>query len=234
MTTKSSCADCAVRNRSLCGSLDDAELAQLNRIGHRQRIARGETIMWAGDDAAICGNVLSGALQLTASTDDGREQTVGTLYPADFVGRPYASEVPFTVKAIVASEVCTFARRPFEQLLEEHVKLERQLLRHAFAALDETRTQMLTLARRSAGEKVAGFLLDMASREETATSRATPGGPVTFDLPLNRGQIADLLGLTIETVSRQLTKLKLAGIIALPGVRTVTIRDEGALSARAG
>jgi CRP/FNR family transcriptional regulator len=233
MTKKMPCADCAVRNRSLCGTLDDSELTELSRIGHRQRISRGETVMWAGDQSALCGNVLSGALQLTASTADGREQTVGTLYPADFIGRPYADSAPFTVKAIADSEICAFARRPFEQLLEDHVNLERQLLRQAFTALDETRVQMLTLARRTATEKIAGFLLDMASREETACSRATPSGPVTFDLPLNRGQIADVLGLTIETVSRQLTKLKIAGIIALPGVRSVTIRDEAALRAAA-
>ena len=161
------------------------------------------------------------------------KEWVGTLYPADFVGRPYADAAPFTVTAIADSEICAFARRPFERLLEANVNLERQLLRQAFAALDETRVQMLPLTRRTATEKIAGFLLDMASREETSCSRATPAGPVTFDLPLNRGQIADVLGLTIETVSRQLTKLKIAGIIALPGVRSVTIRDEAALRAAA-
>jgi CRP/FNR family transcriptional regulator len=232
MEAHHNCADCSVRNRSLCGTLDDRELAALSRIGHRRHVARGETLMWAGDKAAQCGNVLSGALKLTASTADGREQTVSTLYPADFVGRPFANDTTFTVTAVADSELCMFARAPFEQLLDNHVKMERQLLRQTFAALDESRNQMLTLARRSATEKVAGFLLDMAARVKV--TRATPDGPATFDLPLNRGQIADLLGLTIETVSRQLTKLKLAGIIGLPGVRAVTIRDEAALRSRAG
>jgi CRP/FNR family transcriptional regulator len=232
MDAHHSCADCSVRNRSLCGTLDDGELGALSRIGHRRHVPRGETLMWAGGEATQCGNVLSGALKLTASTSDGREQTVGTLYPADFVGRPYHDDTAFTVTAVVDSELCLFARVPFEQVLETHARMERQLLRQTFSALDESRTQILTLARRSAAEKVAGFLLDMAAR--LTVTRATPDGPATFDLPLNRGQIADLLGLTIETVSRQLTKLKLAGIIALPGVRAVTVRDEPALRARAG
>ncbi len=232
MDTTHNCAGCSVRNRSLCGTLDDRELAALSRIGRRQHVARGETVMWAGAAATQCGNVLRGALKLTASTADGREQTVSTLYPADFVGRPYVDDTVFTVTAVVDSELCLFARGPFEQLLEDHAKMERQLLRQAFTALDDSRAQMLTLTRRSAGEKVAGFLLDMTAR--VTVTRATPDGPATFDLPLNRGQIADLLGLTIETVSRQLTKLKLAGIIALPGVRAITIRDEPALRARAG
>lgn len=223
-----------MRDRSLCSSLDDDRLTDLHRIGRRQRLAPGDTLALAGSDSSACGNVISGALQLCASTADGREQTVGTLYPADFVGWLYASETPFTVRAICESEVCTFHRGSFEQLLERHIDLERQLLRQALAALDDTRAQMLTLTRRSAAEKVAGFLLDMAVRPETRGQRATPGGPLTFDLPLSRGQMAELLGLTIETVSRQLTRLKIAGTIALPGVRAVTIRDEAALRAVAG
>src|SRR4051812_38305968 len=97
MDTNQSCTGCSVRTLSLCGTLDDRELAALSRIGHRRTIARGETLMWAGEAAEQCGNVLSGALKLTASTPDGREQTVSTLYPADFVGRPYAENAPFTV-----------------------------------------------------------------------------------------------------------------------------------------
>ena len=232
--TNHPCADCAVRSQSLCGALDDVQLLALNRIGQRRRLARGEILLSAGTDAAICGNVISGALQLVASTPDGREQTVGTLYPADFVGQPYAAETPFTIRAICDSEVCTFARGPFDHVAREHADMERQLLRQAFAALDDTRAQMLMLGRGTATEKVAGFLVDMAARPETRCSRATPDGPLTFDLPLSRGQTADLLGLTIETVSRQLTRLKIANIIALPGVRSVTIRDMAALRAAAG
>jgi CRP/FNR family transcriptional regulator, anaerobic regulatory protein len=228
------CADCSVRKLSLCGTLDDREIADLSAIGRRQQVRKGEAVTWAGDERMVCGNVLSGALKLSASTGDGREQTVGTLYPSDFVGRPFERGEHFTVTALSDSELCVFPQRPFEELLERHAKMERQLLRQTFAALDDARAQMLTLARRSATEKVAGFLLDMAAREGGKAARATADGPLTFDLPLNRGQIADLLGLTIETVSRQLTKLKADGIVALPGVRAVTIRDEARLRARAG
>ncbi|MBY0582486.1 MAG: helix-turn-helix domain-containing protein, partial [Sphingomonas sp.] len=78
-----------------------------------------------------------------------------------------------------------------------------------------------------------GFLIDMADRIGNAGCRATSDGPVTFDLPLTRGEMADLLGLTIETVSRQLTRLKNAGAIALPGLRAITIRNRAALAASA-
>jgi CRP/FNR family transcriptional regulator len=111
--------------------------------------------------------------------------------------------------------------------------MERLLLQRTLAALGVARTRILSLARQSAQEKIAGFLLDMALRASSTGCRATPDGPMTFDLPLTRGQIADVLGLTIETVSRQMTRLKTAGVIALPGGRAITISDPDALQGRA-
>nr|WP_326521540.1 Crp/Fnr family transcriptional regulator [Sphingomonas abietis] len=222
-----------MRDQALCGSLTDAELGALNRLGRRQTIARGETVIWAGDESIICGNLLEGVLKLSASSSDGREQIVGLLYPADFVGRPYADDADFTVTALTDAELCVFPRKTFEGLLEDHVRMERLLLQRTFAALGEARSRMLMLARSSAEERVASFLLGMADRAGSASCRAMPDGPVTFDLPLTRGQVADVLGLTIETVSRQMTKLKAAGVISLPGGRAVTLRDRDALRARA-
>lgn len=227
------CTECAVRDRALCGALSDDELVALNSIGARRKVARGETVIWSGDESIICANLLDGIMKLSASTSDGREQTVGLLYPADFVGRLYAERAGFTVTALTDAELCVFPRAQFEAVLHDHVRMERLLLQRTFSALEDARGRMLTLARRSAEERVAGFLLDMADRVGAAGCRAIDEGPVTFDLPLTRGQIAELLGLTIETVSRQLTRLRAAGLIALPSLRSVTIRDRAALAARA-
>jgi CRP/FNR family transcriptional regulator len=227
------CADCAVRDQALCASLSDKELVALNTLGQRRRIARGQTVMWAGDESIICANLLSGVLKLVAATADGREQIVGLLYPADFVGQPYAEQTEFTITALTDVELCVFPRLGFRRVLEDHARMEQLLLQRTLRALSDARGRMLTLARKSAEERVAGFLLDMAARAGATGCRATPGGPMTFDLPLTRGQIADVLGLTIETVSRQMTKLKGAGVIALPGGRAVTIADQEALQSRA-
>lgn len=226
------CSDCSVRDRALCGTLSDDELVALNRIGQRRHIRAGQTLIWAGDDGVICANVLQGIMKLTASTRDGREQTVGLLYPADFVGRADAGQASFTITAVTDVELCIFPRKDFEHVLHDHVRMERLLFQRTMAALDDARTRMLTLSRRSAGERIAGFLIDMADRVDNSGCRAGSDGPLTFDLPLSRGQIAELLGLTIETVSRQLAKFKAAGIIALPGPRAITIRDRAALAAR--
>jgi len=227
------CTECAVRDRALCGALSDDELVALNSIGQRRKVARGETVIWSGDESVICANLLDGVMKLSASTSDGREQTVGLLYPADFVGRLFGDQAGFTVTALTDAELCVFPRGQFETVLHDHVRMERLLLQRTFSALEDARGRMLTLARRTAEERVAGFLLDMADRVGSAGCRATDDGPVTFDLPLTRGQIAELLGLTIETVSRQLTRMKAAGLIALPGLRAITIRDRAALEARA-
>lgn len=223
------CADCAVRDRALCGSLNHRELVALNAIGQRRHIGRGQTICWAGDEAVICGNLLSGVMKLTAATADGREQTVGLLYPADFFGTPHAGEVDFTLTTLSDVELCIFPRPAFERVLDDHRRLERLLLQRTLESLNEARTRILGLARKSAGEKLADFLLDMAARAEAGGCRANRGGPITFDLPLTRGQIADVLGITIETVSRQLTRMKQSGLIGLPGGRTITIGDRDAL-----
>jgi CRP/FNR family transcriptional regulator len=229
MLAAQTCSECAVRDRALCASLDDSELSALNALGHKRKLERGQTLQWAGEESLVCANLLSGVLKLSATTPDGREQVVGLLYPADFVGRPWAELADFTVTALGDAELCVFPRQPFERVLEDHVRMERLLLQRTLAALDDARARMLTLARMSAREKVAGLLLDLADRAQGC--RATAFGPVTFDLPLTRGEMAEVLGLTIETVSRQLTKLKAEGAINLMGARGITLRDRAKLEA---
>lgn len=215
------CSDCAMRQDSICGSLDDIELRALHRIGRRRQVARGETVSWAGDEGGACANILSGMFKLSALTADGREQIVGLLYPSDFVGRPYASQTEFTVTALSDAELCVFPRIEFEGALALHGTLSRELLRRTLETLDGARRRMVLLSRQSAEERVSGFLLDMAARP--GACRASVDGPTTFDLPLSRGTMGDVLGLTIETVSRQMTRLRAAGVIALPGGRAVTV-----------
>ena len=233
MSKISGCADCVVRDQTLCSSLSDTELTALHSLGRKQTLARGGTLIWAGDDSLVCANIITGVLKLVASTADGREQIVGLLFAADFVGRPYADRSEFTITAVTDVALCVFPRVPFEQVLEDHVRMERMLLQRTLATLDQARAQMLALARNSAAEKVAGFLMAMASRARSAGCRAMLDGTLTFELPLSRGQIGDVLGLTIETVSRQITRLRLDRIVDLPGGRTITVLDDSALARRA-
>jgi len=220
------CASCAVRDSALCESLSDSELTALSAIGRRRVVPAGQVISWVGDASIFCANVVSGALKVTATLSDGREQIVGLLFPADFVGQLFTDETTLTVTAIVDTDLCGYSRGAFEAVLGDHPKMERLLLRRTMASLNEARERMLSLGRRSAQERVAGFILDLARR----------AGPVSADgllhvsIPVSRGEMADYLGLTIETVSRQLTRLRTNDVIRFAnGERICTIINPGQL-----
>jgi CRP/FNR family transcriptional regulator len=225
-----SCDTCAVRNQAICGALDPAELDALNRIGRRKTLEAGEALIWEGDKSVLVANVIEGMLKLSTGTEDGREQIVGVVYPADFIGRPFGATTRHSVTALTDARVCIFSRADFDRFAGDHPGLQHKLLQRTLAELDRTRSWMLLLARKSAEEKIATFLLDMSER------LAGPGADALdrFDLPFSRQQIGDVLGLTIETVSRQMTRLRREGVIDLPTRRAVAILERGELQAIAG
>ncbi len=219
------CHHCDVRTHAICAILAEDERAALNRLGRRVTISAGQTLMWEGDDATIVANVIQGTLKLSASTGDGREQIVGVVYPSDFIGRPFGRSTPHSVTALTDARLCLFTRGAFDGFALAHPDLGHRLLQRTLDDLDRARTWMLLLGRKNAREKIATFLLDMSRR--LAGEGVAPLD--NFELPLSRQQVADVLGLTIETVSRQLTDMKRAGIIALPNRRTVDILDRDRL-----
>ncbi len=231
----SSCDLCVVRNRAICAALDDRELEALNAIGRRRNLAAGESLIWEGEDSVLVANVIEGALKLSTGTEDGREQIVGVVYPSDFIGRPFGSTNGYGVTALTDARVCVFSRRDFDAFAREHPALEHKLLDRTLGELDRTRRWMLLLGRKSASEKVASFLLEMSERLVEPGCKVDFGLPGrVLNLPFSRQQIADVLALTIETVSRQFTRLKADGIVDLPSRREVVILDRAALEAEAG
>ena len=183
----------------------------------------------------LVANVIEGLLKLSTGTEDGREQIVGVAYPSDFIGRPFGARTSHSVTALTDARVCLFARADFDRFAGEHPALEQKLLRRTLAELDRTRDWMLLLARKSAEEKVATFLLEMSDRLVDPGCEAPRDEPLDcFELPFSRQQVGDILGLTIETVSRQMTRLKRDGVIGLPNRRAVEILDRPALEAITG
>lgn len=232
----SNCDLCVVRNRAICSALDAKELEALNAIGRTRTISPGESLIWEGEDSVLVANVIDGVLKLSTNTEDGREQIVGVVYPSDFIGRPFGGTTGHGVTALTEATVCVFSRRDFDAFAREHPALEHKLLERTLGELDRTRRWMLLLGRKSASEKLASFLLEMAERlggHGCATQFDMPGQR-RISLPFSRQQIADVLGLTIETVSRQFTRFKQEGLIDLPSRRDVTILDIEALIAEAG
>lgn len=231
----SSCDTCVVRNRAICAALDSHEIGALNTIGRTRTLAPGESLIWEGDDSVLVANVIDGVLKLSTGTEDGREQIVGMVFPSDFIGRPFGKTTGHGVTALTEAKVCVFNRRDFDSFAREHPSLEHKLLQRTLTELDRTRRWMLLLGRKSASEKVASFLLEMCDRVGGSPCDADDAPTeILLDLPVSRQQIADVLGLTIETVSRQFTRLKSEGVIDLPSRREVHIRDRFALAAEAG
>lgn len=222
-----SCDQCEVRDRAICADLSPEDREALSQIGRRVTLRAGQTVMWEGDDSMVVANVIEGTLKLSTSLGDGREQIVGVVYASDFIGRPFGTLTPHSVTALTDARLCLFPRRAFDGFARSHGALQHRLLERTLDDLDRTRAWMLLLGRKNAREKVATFLLDMGRRLP-----ADRDG--TIELPLSRQQVADVLGLTIETVSRQMSEMKRLGVIALPGRRGVRLIDTPALEAMAG
>lgn len=213
----------------MCASFANADLSALHGIGRRRTVAAGQVLIWAGEPGTICANLVSGVLKVVREEPDGRRQIVGLLFPGDFVGELFVERASETVVALAEADLCIYPRETLARVLECHPAAERLLLRRTLATLAETRRWMLMLSRRHAPEKVAAFLLDMARRLGAAGKEGDG-----FDLPMGRAAVGEVLGLTIETVSRQMTALKGAGLIALPGGRRVRLLDRKGLERMAG
>jgi CRP/FNR family transcriptional regulator, anaerobic regulatory protein len=231
------CRNCEVRHRGMCGALDADQLLQLAKHTHIVKHAPGDELI--GDDTPITtyGNVMRGVVKLTKMLEDGRQQVVGLQFAPDFLGRLFGDQNALTAESASGVEVCKIPKSALEKLIAEHPALEHKLMQQALRELDEARDWMLTLGRKTAAEKVASFLVLIATHIDPvaqADREATGKAYAKFDLPLSRIDIADFLGLTIETVSRQLTKLRKDRVIEIENNRTVIVPDLGRLERRAG
>jgi CRP/FNR family transcriptional regulator len=227
------CVECPIRHRAVCSRCDAAELHKLEQIKYYRSYQAGQTVIWSGDRMDFVASVVSGIATLTQTLEDGRRQMVGLLLPSDFVGRPGRATAAYDVTATTDLVMCCFRKRPFEELMLSTPHVAQRLLEMTLDELDAAREWMLLLGRKTAREKIASLLAIIARRDATLRLRA-PKGPLVFDLPLTREEMADYLGLTLETVSRQMSALKRDGVIILDGKRHVTIPDLERLMEEAG
>jgi len=222
------CADCTIRHRAICSYCAPHELTLLDAIKYYRTYDPGQEIVAAGEETDFLGSVVDGVVALSKTMADGRRQTVGLMFPSDFLGRPMRLVAPYDAVAVTPVKLCLFARSRFERILRETPALEKRLLEMTLDELDAARDWMLLLGRKTAQEKIATFLTILARRSAALANRQPTDG-LTFALPLTREAIADYLGLTIETVSRQITALRKAGMIELIDARNIRVPDYMAL-----
>ncbi len=228
-----SCTDCPIRYNAVCSKCEPDEIERLEQIKYYRSFAAGQTVFFAGDPLEFVGSIVSGVASLTRTMPDGRVQMVGLLLPADFMGRPNRDTIETDIVAETDLMLCCFRRKPFEKLIEQTPHVGQRLLEMTLDELDAAREWMLVLGRKTARERIASLLTIIARRDATLNMRA-PKGALVFDLPLTREAMADYLGLTLETVSRQISALKRDGVISLQGKRHVTVPDFGRLLEEAG
>lgn len=225
------CASCPVRETAICHALTADQLDELSRLGRQQTVRKGQTLQWEGDDSLLVANVVDGVVKMSASTWHGRDQTLGIAYSGDFVGRPFGTKNQQSVTALTDAQLCTFPRSGFDEFAGRHPNLEHGLLERALSDLDQARGWMLLLGSKTAAERVATFLLDTSMRLADDRWADHPDQPIAFVLPFSRQEIAEVLGLTVETVSRQITLMRQEGIIGTAPPRTITIFDRKTLEA---
>lgn len=221
------CVACEARHKGICGALNADQLSYLSKHTSRHVFASEDELVPAGEDIRRYSNILSGVVKLTKLMSDGRQQIVGLQFAPDFLGRPFRRQSDVSAQATTDVRVCSFPKSVMEELVRQSPDMERRLYEQSLKELDEAREWMLTLGRKSASEKVASFLLLIATHIDPELDRSH--GEIKFDLPLKRADIADFLGLTIETVSRQLTRLRKAGVIQIENTRTIIAPDLDAL-----
>ncbi|WP_395944737.1 cyclic nucleotide-binding domain-containing protein [Brevundimonas sp.] len=216
----SACSHCGARAFSVCNSLDEGDLAGLDAIAERVALKSGEALIREGDPATHLFNITSGSVRIYKLLPDGRRQITGFLFAGDFVGLATGQDYAFSGEAIEDATLCRFRKSDYRALIRERPSLEEALLDRATHELAAAQNQMLLLGRKTAQERIASFLLDLPTRDPLR-----PSAEDQVRLPMTRSEIADYLGLTIETVSRVLTKLKTTGVIRLLALNELRIEQ---------
>lgn len=206
------CQSCEARHKGICGVLSSTQLIELSKHTTKSSYASDTGIVAVGQPITRHSNIMSGVVKLSKLMADGRQQIVGLQFAPDFLGRPFSKETILTAEAATDVRVCSFSARVLDRMIEETPELEHRLHEQALRELDEARDWLLTLGRKTAQEKLASFFYLIATHSDPDAKFLAVSA--IFDIPLKRVDIADFLGLTAETVSRQIAKLRFSGLIA--------------------
>ncbi len=224
------CMSCEIRHKGVCGALSAEELLMLSAHTRLVNYQSGDELAGEKMPAESYATVIRGVVKLTKRLEDGRQQIVGLQFAPDLLGRLNANENAVSVEAASDVNLCRIPKAALERMVKSNPALAERLMAQALRELDEARDWMVTLGRKTAAEKVASFLLLIA----THLDPETVGEKRRFELPLSRADIADFLGLTVETVSRQLSKLRTDGVISIVANRHFEVPKLSKLKACCG
>jgi CRP/FNR family transcriptional regulator len=222
------CRDCISRRDGFCAGLSPAELSKIHPYVVRKRLPAGEQVLTQGVVNSSYVHVLDGTIKLKSTLEDGTDQIVGLRFAGDFIGQRFTREVGYTAETATSVEYCRVAKTALDAVADSNPQVAQIMHRMVSTELEETRELMLILSQRDARQRVAGLLYRIGKRQSPSTQTAR------IELPLSRAEIANYLGLTVETVSRQFSALKRDGVIAIERNTLVVINNLARLAGVAG
>ncbi len=209
-----------------------------------EKFESGSAVFWEGAAATHVFEVVEGVLRVFKILGDGRRVITGFVYPGDLLGVSLKDHYLYTAEAVTKTKVRRFARHRFQDEINQSPELRPQLFARLCDEMAAAQDQMVLLARKSAEERVSSFLLVIARRlagGQSANDQAgdrlageRPKASPVVEIPMTRLDMADYLGLTIETVSRTMTRLAARGVIAPSGRHAILIRKLAKLALLAG
>lgn len=221
------CLHCKGRSSGLCADLTPAQLAIMEAHSQRLALEPGCMVFAQGDSPQAVFTVTDGTLRLSSDLADGRRQVLGFPTRGAFFGLTTLPCYDYSICALTRVELCRIERRQFQVLIDTLLNFDHAYHARSEQQLDTARCRALALGRRTALERVAGFILEVMPRSEGSA-------PVEVELPMTRGDIADYLGLTLETVSRCFSQLKQRGLIALAPRHRLRLLRPQAMAVAAG
>ena len=222
---KPRCAVCKIRSYSFCRCLPDDRLKAFAKISEEKDFEDKKTIFLQQEQSRNLYNITKGNVKIYRLLADGRIQIVGFLYPGDFFGSYKKEKYNYSAESIGDLRVCVFEQQSLDDYLEENMSLAKELLHMTSHELTLAQDRMMVLGKMNASERVAKFILNISEQRLRIGWQNNP-----ISIPMTRQDIADYLGLTLETISREFTKLKAANTIKFLTPKQIYITDRDKLS----
>ncbi len=219
------CIDCNARNSQLCSVFKGEDIAELFAISHPVKVEKGSYLLHEEDSTKYVYNLSSGVSAIERLASDGRRQIMAFIYPGDFIGISSGPSYSVSDRALTDVTACKWHMQDLEALYVKHPELKQRVHEIATRVLEATMDQIFVLGRKNAVEKIAHFLLYIDRRQVKYD-----GHTDYFTLPMTRADIADYLGITVETVSRAFSLLKKKKLIELSQNWVVRLIDKERLA----
>ena len=215
------CLSCLARANSFCKCIAQDKLNDFSKISSQKKFKDGSHIFLQGEKNDYFYNLVKGNVKIFKVFDDGRVQIVGFLYPGDFFGLHSSKSFSYTAECIGEVTCCIFNHKDLDFYLDKNIELAKHLLHMTTNELTLMQDRVAVIGRLSARERIINFFLNISSQRKRIGWQDNP-----IVLPMTRNEMADYLGLTVETVSREITKLKSEQIIKMIDSKQVFLNNK--------